>query len=49
MPSRCLELCVCLCESVCMTFVTICVCVGVTVNDLVDMEVGLWVNFGIWL
>lgn len=25
------------------------VCVGVTMSDLVDVEVGLWVNVGIWL
>lgn len=28
---------------------TIRVGVGVTASDLVDVEVGLWVNFGLWL
>lgn len=49
MPSRHLELCVCLCESVCTAdhvgvFVTMHVCVGVTVSDLVDAQVGMWVS-----
>lgn len=30
-------------------FVTRRACVGVTVGDLVDVEVGMWVNAGIWL
>jgi hypothetical protein len=30
-------------------FVTRHVCVGVTVGDSVDVEMGMWVNAGIWL
>lgn len=42
-------LCVNLCVQSCGVFVTRHVCVGVTMRDLVDMEMGMWVNIGIWL
>lgn len=42
-------LCVNLCIQSCGVFVTRHVCVGVTMRDLVDMWVGVWVNVGIWL
>lgn len=41
-----------LCVFVCSTmweFVTRRVCVGVTVGGLVEVEVGMWLNAGIWL
>lgn len=41
-------LCVRVCSAV-WEFVTRHVCVGVTAGGLVDVEVGMWTNAGIWL
>lgn len=42
-------LCVILCVRPCGSVATMHVWVGVTVSDLVEAEVGMWVNAGIWL
>lgn len=41
-------LCVLVCSAM-WEFVTRRVCVGVTVGGLVELEVGMWLNAGIWL